>query len=130
MEYSYNVGAAKNNLSKLLKLVRSGQKVTITNRGKPVAELAPVRRKRQFGTMPELLADLPAGWEEAVKKDEAWLKDFDFIRDEDAREAARTAGRKTYRMADGSFARVEDGAIVRWGDGQPRMKRVARKRAQ
>ena len=130
MEYSYNVGAAKNNLPKLLKLVGSGQKVTITNRGRPVAELVPARRKRQFGTMPELLASLPAGWEEAFENDGDWLKDFDFVRDEDAREAAQTAGRKTYRMADGSIARVADGAIVRWGDGQPAKKRVTPKQAR
>ncbi len=48
---------AKNRLNALLAVVeRTGQSVTITNHGRPVAQLVPVRPvPRKFGQLPNLL---------------------------------------------------------------------------
>lgn len=43
-----NVGQAKSQLSRLLELVEEGETVVITRHGRPVAELAPARRKAGF----------------------------------------------------------------------------------
>ena len=53
-----NVHEAKTHLSRLLAQVEAGEEVVIARNGKPVAKLAPVRKrgKRQFGAMKGLIS--------------------------------------------------------------------------
>ena len=56
---------AKNNFSKLLEEVESGQEIVITRRGEPVAMLvrAPMKSKKpKLGTLAGLMT-LPKGWD-------------------------------------------------------------------
>ncbi len=52
-----NVHEAKTHLSRLLKQVEAGEEVIIARNGKPVARLAPLKKrgKRQFGSMKGLI---------------------------------------------------------------------------
>lgn len=61
------VRQAKIDLSKLIQRARNGEQVLITNNGKPVAELKPVRRPRDpqkgYGRLKEKLKGLPEDWD-------------------------------------------------------------------
>jgi prevent-host-death family protein len=47
---SHSIHSTKNNLSKLLKRVKRGESIVITNRNEAVAQLVPIRStKREFG---------------------------------------------------------------------------------
>lgn len=66
-----SVADAKNRLSELLRSVESGEDVTITRNGKPVAQLVPrprTRRKVRFGTMRGRIHTTP-GWDAPVTVD-------------------------------------------------------------
>ena len=72
-----NIGVreAKIELSKLIKAALHGEKVVITNHGRPLVRLVPespaaVDRKSAFGSLRHLLEDLPEGWDSADAKAE------------------------------------------------------------
>ena len=59
---SFSVAEAKANLSKLLERAEKGEKVVITRRGEPVAQLAPVRTPKpgiDFARLRALRAAMP-----------------------------------------------------------------------
>jgi prevent-host-death family protein len=61
---------AKNRLNALLAdIARTGQSVTITNHGRPVAKLVPVQPvARKFGQLPNLM--IPSGFDESLPDSE------------------------------------------------------------
>jgi prevent-host-death family protein len=61
---------AKNRLNALLAdIERTGQSVTITNHGRPVARLVPVQPvPRKFGQLPKLV--VPSGFDEPLPESE------------------------------------------------------------
>lgn len=71
---TYSVREARSKLTKLLKTVENGEKVTITRNGKPVAQIVPAPRKkpRKFGTMKNLVID--PDWNRPQNDIEAWLR--------------------------------------------------------
>jgi prevent-host-death family protein len=78
---------AKIDLSKLIKSVLKGEKVIITNHGKPLVELVPAPRKarsanRGYGSLKDVLR-LPSGWDSPEAEEEV-LNRFDFIREKRA----------------------------------------------
>jgi prevent-host-death family protein len=80
---------AKIDLSKLIKSVLKGEKVIITNHGKPLVELVPAPRKarsanRGYGSLKDVL-HLPPGWDSPEAEEEV-LNRFDFIREKRALE--------------------------------------------
>ena len=70
----YSIADAKNRLPSLVSASERGERVTITRRGKPVAELRPVaeRRKRvspaSLDWLERQLADLPVSEEDSVER--------------------------------------------------------------
>lgn len=74
MERSVTSTVAKNRLNALLADVeRTGQSITITNHGRPVAKLIPVQpMQRTFGQLPNLL--IPSNFDDPLADDEldAW----------------------------------------------------------
>lgn len=79
------VRQAKIDLSKLIKLALQGEKVVITNHGKPLVELIPAARKarsanRGYGSLKDVLR-LPPGWD-TPEAEEKFLHQFDFIREQ------------------------------------------------
>ena len=83
---------AKIDLSKLIKSVLQGEKVVITNHGKPLVELVPAPRKgrsgnRGYGSLRDVL-HLPPGWD-SPEAEEELLNRFDFIREKRALETVK-----------------------------------------
>ena len=83
---------AKIDLSKLVKSVLQGEKVVITNHGKPIVELVPAPRKgrsanRGYGSLRDVL-NLPPGWD-SPEAEEELLNRFDCIREKRALETAK-----------------------------------------
>jgi prevent-host-death family protein len=70
METTVTSTEAKNRLNALLADVeRTGQSVTITNHGRPVARLVPVQAvPRRFGQLPNLL--VPSGFDDPLPESE------------------------------------------------------------
>jgi prevent-host-death family protein len=63
-----SITEAKNRLPALIRAVENGEKVVITRRGKPAAQLTPPprqRRKVQWGTMRDRIKLLP-GWDDSI----------------------------------------------------------------
>ena len=56
MALSYSIYEAKARFSEVIRLVREGKTVTVSYRGKPVAEIRSIRRQEQ--TLDERLEDL------------------------------------------------------------------------
>ena len=56
-----NVSTLKARLSELLRLVRGGETVLVTERGRPVAMLAPVAQNHPLGEDPRLQALVESG---------------------------------------------------------------------
>jgi prevent-host-death family protein len=61
------IKAARNNLPRLVKAALAGEKVIITDRGKPLVRLVPethkaIDRKRVYGSLRGVL-HLPLGWD-------------------------------------------------------------------
>ena len=86
------VRQAKIDLSKLIKSVLEGEKVIITNHGRPLVELVPAPRKgrsanRGYGSLKGVLC-LPPGWD-SPEAEEEFLNQFDFIREQRALEAKK-----------------------------------------
>ena len=77
METTVTSTDAKNRLNALLADVeRTGQSVTITNHGRPVAKLVPVQpMQRKFGQLPNLV--IPSTFDDPLPNDEldAWEGD-------------------------------------------------------
>ena len=66
-----SIADAKNRLTALLRAVEAGERVVITRRGKPVAQLAPpppARRKVRFDGMRDRIQLMP-GWDNPVDLD-------------------------------------------------------------
>lgn len=66
-----SVAEAKNQLSRLVRAVESGESVVITRNGRPVAQLVPApatRRKVQLGRMRGKIRLLP-GWDDPIDLD-------------------------------------------------------------
>jgi prevent-host-death family protein len=83
---------AKIDLSKLIKSVLQGERVIITNHGKPLVELVPAPRKgrsanRGYGSLKNVL-HLPPGWD-SPQAGEELLNRFEFIQEKRALEAAK-----------------------------------------
>ncbi len=83
---------AKINLSKLIKSALNGEKVVITNHGKPLIELVPAGRNpgsesRGHGSLKGILR-LPPGWD-SPEEEEKFLDRFDFIKERRARETGQ-----------------------------------------
>ena len=86
------VRQAKVDLSKLIKLALMGEKVVITNHGKPLVELVPAAQKaksanRGYGWLKDVLR-LPPGWD-SPEAEEEFLNQFDFIREQRASESVK-----------------------------------------
>jgi prevent-host-death family protein len=66
-----SIAEAKNRLTELIRAVEGGERVVITRRGKPVAQLTPApasRRKPRLGGMRDTIRLLP-GWDTPVDLD-------------------------------------------------------------
>lgn len=48
MENSYSIYETKSHLSRLLKRVKNGQELIVTERGEPIARLVPYQKKRSL----------------------------------------------------------------------------------
>jgi prevent-host-death family protein len=77
------IKAAKVDLSKLIKAALAGEKVIITDRGKPLVRLVPeapkpIDRRRAYGSLKGVL-NLPPGWDSPEAKAEvtALFEDLD-----------------------------------------------------
>ncbi len=57
MTLTYSIYGAKTRFSEIIRRVRDGRAVTVSNRGEPVAEIRPIGR-RQAPTLEERLDDL------------------------------------------------------------------------
>jgi prevent-host-death family protein len=71
MRMEHSTGAAKNNLSRLIRQVERGESVVITRHGKPVAQLVPVaarRRRVRLGAMKDRVRLRP-GWSAPIDPD-------------------------------------------------------------
>ena len=79
------IKAAKGDLSKIIKAALSGEKVVITNHGKPLVRLVPEPAKRKhpnrgYGALKELLADLPPDWD-SPEAEEEFANRFEVVRE-------------------------------------------------
>ena len=66
-----SIAEAKYRLVELIRAVEDGERVILTNHGKPVAQLAPlepVRKPVQLGGMKDRIQLLP-GWDKAIDPD-------------------------------------------------------------
>lgn len=65
-----NIRAAKANFSKLVARVETGEEITISRRGKPVAKLVPIKEptKRQLGLMKDVFS-VPVNFDEPLAED-------------------------------------------------------------
>jgi prevent-host-death family protein len=62
---------AKNRLPELIRAVEAGESVVITRHGKPVAQIAPLTRRRpkpRLGGMKDRI-QLPQGWDKPIDLD-------------------------------------------------------------
>jgi prevent-host-death family protein len=67
---TYSVAEAKSGLSGLLDRVEAGEKILVTRRGRPIAQLSPVRAARpgiDFARLRALRATMPKAAESAAK---------------------------------------------------------------
>ncbi len=78
------IKAAEAELSKLIKAALTGERVVITNHGKPLVRLAPEAAKakhprRGLGSLKDVL-DLPPNWD-SIEAEEAFADEFDVVRE-------------------------------------------------
>ncbi len=79
------IKAAKSELSKMVKAAMAGEKVVITNHGKPLARLVPEPQKpkhakRGYGALKDILI-LPPGWD-SIEEEEKWAEEvFEVVRE-------------------------------------------------
>ena len=53
----------KNNLGYYISLVRNGQEVTVTNRGREVARIVPVEEYKTYSKLTDMVREGKAAWE-------------------------------------------------------------------
>ena len=78
------IKAAKGDLSKIIKLALGGEKVVITNHGKPLVRLVPEPAKRKhpnrgYGALKGIL-NLPPGWD-SLEAEEEFANRFEVVRE-------------------------------------------------
>ena len=71
-----SVAEAKSKLTRLIRAVEKGEKVTISRRGKPVVDLIPAveRKKPEFGMLKGKSLVTDPDWARPQKDLEAWLR--------------------------------------------------------
>ena len=64
-----SIAEARRRLPELIRVMEDGEKIIITRRGKPVAEIAPLpRRKVKWGSMRGEI-ELKPGWDDPIDED-------------------------------------------------------------
>ncbi len=78
------IKTAKSDLSRIIKAALSGEKVVITNHGKPLVRLVPEAAKpkhpgRGYGALKSVL-NLPPGWD-SLEAEEQFANEFEVVRE-------------------------------------------------